>query len=121
MSEYTNNLVGYHIPSGTFIRGFIAGIMKDPEVFSNPNQFKPERFIDVKTGKYKFDPRVCNFSVGLKNCPGTTLSRKVLSRLTSKLLLKFEISSKTDKIEIVPSDGGMMAPEKLNLKFHPLS
>lgn len=58
--------------------------------------------------------------IGLRNCPGMTISRKVLLKFTAELITKFEITNLQDKIEIVPSDGGMMAPEKLKLHFKPL-
>ena len=51
---------GYFIPKGTFVKGFLAAILKDPETFPDPNEFKPERFLH--DGKFRFDPRVCNFS-----------------------------------------------------------
>lgn len=58
--------------------------------------------------------------VGLRNCPGMTISRKVLMKFTAELITKFEITNLQEKIEIVPSDGGMMAPKKLELNFKPI-
>ena len=48
------------------------------------------------------------------------ISRKVLMKFTAELITKFEITNLQEKIEIVPSDGGMMAPKKLELNFKPI-
>ena len=106
---------GYFIKKGTFIRGFLAAIMRDRANFPNPEKFEPERFLE--NGVYKFNPKVCNFSTGLRNCPGMALSRSVLFRLTVALLLNFKISNLDSEVEIVESDGGMMSPKFLRLSF----
>ena len=41
---------GYRIPTRAHIYGHIAAVHKDPELFPNPDEFKPERFIN-KEGK----------------------------------------------------------------------
>ena len=108
-------LDGYFIPRGTFIRGFLAAIMRDPANFPDPEKFRPERFL--KNGEYCFDPKVCNFSVGLRNCPGMALSRSVLFKFTVALISNYEITNLDSGFEIVESDGGMMSPKQLNIAF----
>jgi cytochrome P450 len=41
---------GYFIPKGTVVFGNSWGLMHDPDVFPNPMEFKPERFL-TKEGK----------------------------------------------------------------------
>ena len=53
------------------------GSMLDPANFPNPTKFQPSRFID-ENGKYKFDPKVCNFSVGLRQCPGNHSGKDIV-------------------------------------------
>ena len=106
------------------------GSMLDPANFPNPTKFQPSRFID-ENGKYKFDPKVCNFSVGLRQCPGkpsvnknvnigfnlgTTISRKVLAELTAELITTFDIEL-DGEVKIASSEGGMMVPSELKLKW----
>ena len=42
--------------------------MRDPKNFANPSKFIPDRF--MKDGQFENDPKVCGFSVGLRNCIG---------------------------------------------------
>ena len=111
------------------MRGIPMGSMLDPANFPNPTKFQPSRFID-ENGKYKFDPKVCNFSVGLRQCPGnhsgkdigltrilgTTISRKVLAELTAELITTFDITL-DGEVKIASSEGGMMVPSELKLKW----
>ena len=39
------NIDGYHIPAGTFVRGNLAALMRDPSNFAEPDKFIPERFL----------------------------------------------------------------------------
>ena len=56
-------LRGYHIPKGATIVSNLYAVMKDPDVFPEPDRFKPERFINEE-GQY-FEPKeVCPFGVG---------------------------------------------------------
>ena len=56
-------LRGYHIPKGATIVSNLYAAMKDPDVFPEPDEFKPERFIDEK-GQYFEREEVCPFGVG---------------------------------------------------------
>jgi len=89
--------------------------MRDGANFPDPSEFRPERFL--QNGKYKFDPKVCNFSTGLRACPGMTLSRSVLFTLTAALLQNYIMKNLDETVTIIESDGGMMSPQKLNIAF----
>ena len=46
--------------------------MHNPEIFPDPQNFIPDRFI--KNGEFVNDVRVCVFSLGLRNCVGKQLA-----------------------------------------------
>ncbi|XP_072037042.1 cytochrome P450 2J4-like [Amphiura filiformis] len=56
------SLHGYRIPKGATIVSNIYGVMRDPNIFPEPDQFNPERFIDDH-GKYFEREEVCPFGV----------------------------------------------------------
>ncbi|KAJ2926936.1 hypothetical protein H1R20_g10147, partial [Candolleomyces eurysporus] len=54
---------GYFIPKGTIVIGNAWAALHDPDVFENPMEFKPERYI--KNGKFNQDlPNPLEFSFG---------------------------------------------------------
>jgi len=59
----------YFIPRGCALFLNIAEAMQDPCVFSKPQEFRPERFMDDK-GQFSPDPRVIPFGLGRRRCIG---------------------------------------------------
>ncbi|KAJ2918994.1 hypothetical protein MD484_g1408, partial [Candolleomyces efflorescens] len=105
-SEYN----GYFIPKGTYIMMNTWAFMHDPEVFENPMDFKPERYL--KDGEFNpnvLDPEVAAFGYGRRICPGRHLSNDAIFLLAASLLAVFDItppkdeSGKPVKMEFRPS------------------
>ncbi|PFH46822.1 hypothetical protein AMATHDRAFT_7363 [Amanita thiersii Skay4041] len=84
---------GFFIPKGTVIMGNIWAIMRDPEVFPEPEEFRPERFI--KDGKFSLnsalDPQAVVFGFGRRICPGRFLSDSLLYLTVASVLATFDI------------------------------
>ena len=51
----------------------LTAVMHNPKNYPEPELFKPERFL--KDGEFIHDPKVCPFSLGLRNCIGQKLAR----------------------------------------------
>ncbi|KAK6334214.1 hypothetical protein TWF696_002715 [Orbilia brochopaga] len=62
---------GYRIPKGSIILPSIAWFARDPKMYSEPEQFKPERFLG-KDGirEEEMDPQKFTFGFGRRVCPG---------------------------------------------------
>ncbi|KAF5330223.1 hypothetical protein D9611_010590 [Ephemerocybe angulata] len=90
---------GYYIPKGTFVMTNAWSILHDPEVYENPMEFKPERFL--KDGQ--IDPTVLDpyhagaFGYGRRVCPGRALSTETLFLTAACLLSTFDISPPKDE------------------------
>ena len=63
--------------------------MHDPKHFQRPEVFDPSRFI--KDGQFVRDPRVCVFSVGLRNCVGKKLAQQEFFSFAAHILHKFRV------------------------------
>ncbi|KAK4782430.1 hypothetical protein SAY86_016532 [Trapa natans] len=85
---------GYHIPKGTTLLVNVWAIARDPDVWSEPLVFRPERFlpggekdgVDVKGGDYELIP----FGAGRRICAGMSLGIRMVHLLTSTLVHAFD-------------------------------
>lgn len=80
---------GYDIPKGTRVLVNVWTIGRDPNLWENPNEFIPERFIgkdiDVKGQDFELLP----FGSGRRMCPGYSLGLKVIQSSLANVLHGF--------------------------------
>ena len=78
----------YDIPPQTFVVTNLHAIHMNPDVFDNPREFIPERFID-RHGKFCKHSHVIPFGIGKRSCLGELLARQELFLFTTSLLQRF--------------------------------
>lgn len=90
---------GYHVPAGTTAMVNMWAIGRDPEVWVDPLEFKPERFLGLENEFSVFgsDLRLAPFGSGRRTCPGKTLGLTTVTFWVARLLHEFEF---------LPSDEG---------------
>ncbi|TFK20076.1 O-methylsterigmatocystin oxidoreductase [Coprinopsis marcescibilis] len=89
---------GYFIPKKSLIVPNSWAILHDPEVYEDPHEFKPERFLkDGKIHHSVLDPGVAAFGFGRRICPGRHLSNAVLPFTMACMLSVFDIRPAKDK------------------------
>jgi cytochrome P450 len=101
---------GSHVlEKGTIISLFIYGLHHHPQVWPDPESFKPERFLNLTQEgmKNRFEP----FSVGMRNCVGRELA-KMEMRLFLANLLKFYTLSLLSKEEVKPVHKVLYVPDQ---------
>ena len=87
------NVGGYYVPKGTRLIINIWKLQRDPRVWSNPSEFKPERFmtthanVDVRGQNFEYIP----FSSGRRSCPAITFGMQVVDLALARLLQGFDI------------------------------
>ncbi|KAJ4954785.1 hypothetical protein NE237_011568 [Protea cynaroides] len=84
---------GRHVPSGTTAMVNMWAISRDPEVWSDPLKFKPDRFV-TKDAEVEFsvlgsDLRLAPFGSGRRVCPGKALGLTTVSYWVASLLQEF--------------------------------
>ncbi|XP_078657794.1 cytochrome P450 1A1-like [Branchiostoma floridae x Branchiostoma belcheri] len=85
-------LRGYEIPEGTWIMPNLWNVVRDPEIWGDPDFFRPERFLD---GDGKVLPKpsaLLPFSAGRRACPGEPMARADIFLLLGGLVQKFNFS-----------------------------
>ncbi|XP_048738009.2 cytochrome P450 2C28-like [Ostrea edulis] len=78
------------IPKDAILIPNLHSILFDSEMFENPKDFQPERFLDVD-GKLKNVDKVLVFSLGRRVCLGESLARMELFLFATTLIQRFQI------------------------------
>lgn len=83
-------LDGYIIPAHSVVIPNISSAMFDPSAWENPDEFRPERFLDAEnkvTMRKEFVP----FSIGHRICPGKSIAKMELFHFLTAIVQDFEI------------------------------
>ena len=85
---------GYHVRKGTRMILNIWKIQTDPKVWSDPLEFRPERFLSIHKDVDVKDPNfdLLPFGGGRRICPGLTFGMRMVHFTLARLLHAFEIS-----------------------------
>ncbi|XP_077981852.1 cytochrome P450 2J2-like [Glandiceps talaboti] len=90
---------GYGIPKGTVILTNIYAIHRDSGHWDNPDEFNPQRFIDMSTGKVQLNERSAflPWSIGPRKCVGEVISRLVVWSFFASVMQRFQLITPNDK------------------------
>lgn len=96
---------GYDIPKGATVSVNAWAIARDPKVWKNPLEFRPERFqeedVDMKGNDYRLLP----FGSGRRICPGAQLAINLVSSMLGHMVHSFEWAPEAG---VRPEDMDMM-------------
>ena len=105
----------FSVKKGSMLIASLTAVMHDPKNFPEPELFDPERYI--VDGKFKKNPLVCPFSVGLRSCLGKRLAEIEYSQFAAEMIHKFKIScNQPIDLEPIPHNF-ILTPPKTNLIF----
>ncbi|XP_072018492.1 cytochrome P450 2U1-like [Amphiura filiformis] len=114
------SLSGYRIPKGaTIISNFYAA-MRDQIPFPEPDQFKPERFID-ENGEYVERKEVIPFGIGRRICPAENFAKMELFLFFTHLLHRFTLVKPDDvpRVSFEGIHGVAFSPKPFTATFLP--
>ncbi|XP_076891037.1 xanthotoxin 5-hydroxylase CYP82C4-like [Bidens hawaiensis] len=89
----------YHTPKGTRLIVNLWKLHRDPQVWSDPNEFKPERFLEKHANinyqgqNFEYIP----FSSGRRMCPASSFALEVIHLTLARLLQGFDLSTPMGK------------------------
>ena len=100
---------GYELPAGVIVVPSIDLTHRNPEVWPEPEKFRPERFLERRPGPYEFFP----FGGGIRRCIGMSFAlfetkvvlARVLSRCDLRLAPGYRPRMKRRAITMAPSRG----------------
>jgi cytochrome P450 len=80
-----------------YLRYYFRAILHDPERYPDPEEFKPERFLN-KDGSVRDDPTLSlAFGIGKRICPGRHFVDATLFIVTSSILSVFDVTKAKDE------------------------
>ncbi|KAG1892813.1 cytochrome P450 [Suillus subluteus] len=102
---------GYYIPKGSIIIANLWFMLHNPETYSNPSQFNPERFLVNNGKKLETEPRTICFGFGRRICPGIPNSHKRLLLAEASIWISAAMSLAVFDISKVVENGVEITPE----------
>ena len=81
---------GYNIPKGSTIHVNVWAIARDPAMWKNPLEFRPERFLEEDVDMKGHDFRLLPFGAGRRVCPGAQLATNLVTSMLGHLLHHFD-------------------------------
>ncbi|KAL8154041.1 hypothetical protein V2J09_011801 [Rumex salicifolius] len=102
---------GYDVPKGTVVVVNAWALHRSPDVWENPLEFKPERFVGVEGNRDGF--RFMPFGVGRRACPGANLGVRVVMLTLAALIQGFEWEKAEDgAVDMEEEGGGITMPKR---------
>ncbi|XP_042496201.1 cytochrome P450 CYP82D47-like [Macadamia integrifolia] len=104
---------GYVVPKGTRLFVNIWKLHRDGHVWSDPQEFKPERFltthadVDFLGQNYEFIP----FGSGIRSCPGITFAKHILHLTLARLLQGFNFETPSQEPVDMTESLGITMPK----------
>ncbi|XAR48314.1 hypothetical protein NMG60_11031085 [Bertholletia excelsa] len=80
---------GYDIPKGSNVLVNVWAVARDPAVWKNPLEFRPERFLEEDVDMKGHDFRLLPFGAGRRVCPGAQLGTNLVTSMLGHLLHHF--------------------------------
>jgi cytochrome P450 len=107
---------GYELPAGTFVMPAIAALHYREDVFPEPEQFRPERFLDGKADNYAWIP----FGGGIRRCIGAAFAEYEMRTILREFVERAELRPaepapekvKVRNITLAPARGGRVVLER---------
>eukprot|EP01018_Ginkgo_biloba_P009515 Gb_15631 [translate_table: standard] len=98
MNLHQVKLGGYDIPAESKIVVNAWWLSNNPALWENPEEYRPERFLDMSSGSSRIDVngndmRYTPFGVGRRSCPGKVLALPLVSMVIGRLVQCFHLST----------------------------
>lgn len=84
---------GYDVPKHTILIINAWAIHRDPELWDEPDKFKPERFEALEGEKEGFNYKFVPFGMGRRACPGAAMGLRTVSMVLGSLIQWFDWKS----------------------------
>ncbi|KAL4789039.1 cytochrome P450 [Aspergillus venezuelensis] len=113
---------GYLIPKGSYLIANIGALTRDPDIYHEPDSFKPERFLADHNQSPEPDPAKYVFGFGRRRCPGRFIADDRLFLFIAHFLACFDVNPKIPGAAEPKWLAGIIThPEPFDLRITPRS
>ena len=112
MVESSIELMGYELSPGTILRGSIYLTHQREDLYPEPKEFKPERFLERQFSSHEFLP----FGGGVRRCPGEAFGLFEMKLVLATILSRYQLAL-ADKRPERPIPLGINYPPARGLKM----
>ena len=99
-------LLGHHIEPGVNIWGCIYLLHHREDLYPNPKQFKPERFLERQFSPYEFMP----FGGGVRRCIGYAFAQFEMKLVLATVVSRYKLALADNQPEKPQRRGVNLAP-----------
>ena len=110
---------GYELPKNAHVIPLLCAVHMNPEIFPDPETFKPERFLDGRVGQDQLTYHP--FGAGPRVCIGMRFAMTQMKIVLAKLLTTFRIveDKGVTKLEFTAGSIAILNHDKMEVKLEP--
>ncbi|CAH8355516.1 unnamed protein product [Eruca vesicaria subsp. sativa] len=112
---------GFCIPEKTTLVINAYAVMRDPDSWEDPDEFKPERFLSPREDEKELSFKYLPFGSGRRGCPGGNLSQIFVGTAIGVMVQCFEWKVEGGKVNMEESFEGMNLSMVHPLKCFPVA
>ncbi len=101
-------LLGYSLEPGTIVVGCLYLTHQREDLYPEPKQFKPERFLERQFSPYEFIP----FGGGVRRCLGEALAVFEMKLVLATILSRYQLARAENQPEVPRRRGVTLAPAR---------
>ncbi|CAF3177688.1 unnamed protein product [Rotaria socialis] len=114
------SICGYKIPAGTPIIHALGVVLQDDQIWTNPNEFNPDRFDQMNRRTLPtlaFSP--FGFA-GKRICPGYRFAQYEAGLIVASVIHRYKVTLTDAKSSVIPIHGLVTAPkDEIFVQFNP--
>ncbi|KAF8054037.1 hypothetical protein N665_1355s0019 [Sinapis alba] len=116
---------GFYIPENTPLVIKAYAVMRDPDSWEDPNEFKPERFLgfpcSAQEDEREHSLRYLAFGSGRRGCPGSNLAYIIVGTAIGVMVQCFDWTIKEDKVDMEEAPRALVLTMARPLRYIPVA